>query len=169
MQTRYISKFLSKVFWQSTLKFGWDFCKKKRRVQYPVKQLRWNVWQKRLMARRSILGIFRVLNTLLRGFTQHKYFTNSGVFESIPGQVHFQYFLGTCICINWDRSTYPPCPTGRPERFGLLFLVSFLSDYQKLLLQNSSLKIFCNTPNYFVLCNCVFKKLPLKDVCLPYM
>ena len=94
------------------------------------------------MARRSIFGIFRVLNTLLRGFTQHKYFTNSGVFESIPGQVHFQDFLGKCISINWDRSTYPPRPTGGPEHFGLLLLVSFLSDYQKLPLQNSSLKYF---------------------------
>ena len=105
-----MSKFLSKVFWQSTLKFGCNFCKKKRRIQYTVRHQRWNVWQKHLMEKRSILVFFRVLLTPLRGFTQHKYFTNSGAFESIPGQVHFQSFLSTCICINWDKSAHPPRP-----------------------------------------------------------
>ena len=105
-----MSKFLSKVFWQSTLKFGCNFCKKKGRVQYTVRHQRWNVWQKHLMEKRSILVFFRVLLTPLRGFTQHKYFTNSGAFESIPGQVHFQSFLSTCICINRDKSAHPPRP-----------------------------------------------------------
>ena len=105
-----MSKFLSKVFRQSTLKFGCNFCKKKGRVQYTVRHQRWNVWQKHLMEKRSILVFFRVLLTPLRGFTQHKYFTNSGAFESIPGQVHFQSFLSTCICINWDKSAHPPRP-----------------------------------------------------------
>ena len=172
-----MSKFLSKVFWQSTLKFGCNFCKKKRRIQYTVKHQRWNVWQKPLMTKRSILVFFRVLLTPLRGFTQHKYFTDSRVFESIPGQVHFQSFLSTCICTNWDRSAHPPRPTERPERFGLLLVVSLpayiissvLINFQKLSLKNSLLKIFCNTPDYFVFCNCLFKKLLLKNVCLLYM
>ena len=96
------------------------------------------------MARRSILGIFRVLNMLLRGFTQHKYFTNSGVFESIPGQVHFQGFLGTCICINWDRSTYPPRPQG-----DLNVLVYFSSSRFCQIIRSSP----CKTPRlkYFVI------------------
>ena len=168
-----MSKFLSKVFWQSTLKFGCNFCKKKRRIQYTVRHQRWNVWQKHLMEKRSILVFFRVLLTPLRGFTQRKYFTNSGVFESIPGQVHFQSFLSTCICINWDRSAHPPRPR---ETWTFWFISlpgyiisSFLINYQKLSLQNSLLKIFCNTPDYFVFCNCLFKKLLLKDVCLLYM
>ena len=105
-----MSKFLSKVFWQSTLKFECNFCKKKRRIQYTVRHQRWNVWQKHLMEKLSILVFLRVLLTPLRGFTQHKYFTNSGVFESIPGQVHFQSFLSTCICIKWGRSAHPPRP-----------------------------------------------------------
>lgn len=105
-----MSKFLSKVFWQSTLKFECNFCKKKRRIQYTVRHQRWNVWQKHLMEKLSILVFLRVLLTPLRGFIQHKYFTNSGVFESIPGQVHFQSFLSTCICINWGRSAHPPRP-----------------------------------------------------------
>ena len=164
---------MSKLFWQSTLKFGCNFCKKKRRIQYTVRHQRWNVWQKHLMEKRSILVFFRVLLTPLRGFTQHKYFTNSGVFESIPGQVHFQSFLSTCICINWDKSAHPPRPR---ETWTFWFISlpgyiisSFLINYQKLSLQSSLLKIFCNTPDYFVFCNCLFKKLLLKDVCLLYM
>ena len=82
----------------------------------------------------------------------------------------FSRFWCTCNCVDWDRSSHFLRPTGRSDRFHLFLLVSlpgyvissFLINLQKLPLLNSSLEIFCNTPNYFMFCNCLFKKLPLK-------